>query len=151
MYGVGLMTERAYVYKLSPHLETCHIPFRIDTTIHGDADEDTCLKGGTRFVDGDETVPVLSAGFMCAKGWRGHTRFNPSGSATFVREYEHDPPSNLLEGRGTQSSSHVDIMGNFALIEDIMKVAAGASGEEIGGDRIYSDILKWADRIPLKL
>ena len=42
-------------------------------------------------------------------------------------------------------------MGNFALIEDIMKVAAGASGEEIGGDRIYSDILKWADRIPLKL
>jgi phospholipid:diacylglycerol acyltransferase len=88
---------------------------------------------------------------MCAKGWRGPTRFNPSGAATFVREYNHAAPSNLLEGRGTQSASHVDIMGNFALIEDIMRVAAGASGEEIGGDRIYSDILKMADKIPLEL
>ena len=59
-----------------------------------------------------------------------------------MREYKDTPRSNLLERRGTQSISHVDIMGNFALIKDIMRVAAGALGEKIGGDRIYSDIVK---------
>jgi phospholipid:diacylglycerol acyltransferase len=68
-----------------------------------------------------------------------------------VREYNHAPPTNLLEGRGTQSGSHVDIMGNFALIKDILRVASGQSGDEIGGDRIYSDLPTWSERIKLKL
>ncbi|KAL3532817.1 hypothetical protein ACH5RR_006338 [Cinchona calisaya] len=46
--------------------------------------------------------------------------------------------------QGTQSGAHVDITGNFALIEDIIRVAAGATGEDLGGDRVYSDIFKWA-------
>ncbi|XP_073278063.1 phospholipid:diacylglycerol acyltransferase 1-like isoform X1 [Primulina huaijiensis] len=149
MYGVGIPTERAYVYKFSPAAE-CYIPFQIDTSAEG-GDEGPCLKGGVYSVDGDETVPVLSAGFMCAKGWRGKTRFNPSGIRTFIREYNHAPPLTLLEGRGTQSGAHVDIMGNFALIEDIIKVAAGATGEDIGGDQIHSGIFKWSQRIKLKL
>ncbi|PON47069.1 Lecithin:cholesterol/phospholipid:diacylglycerol acyltransferase [Parasponia andersonii] len=132
LYGVGIPTERAYVYKLSPSAE-CYIPFQIDTSANGE-DEESCLKDGVYSVDGDETVPVLSAGFMCAKGWRGKTRFNPSGIRTYVREYDHSPPSNLLEGRGTQSGAHVDIMGNFALIEDVIKVATGATGEDLGED-----------------
>ncbi|OMO70616.1 Lecithin:cholesterol/phospholipid:diacylglycerol acyltransferase [Corchorus capsularis] len=147
LYGVGLPTERAYIYKLSPAAE-CYIPFQIDTSSD---DEDTCLKDGVYSVDGDETVPVLSAGYMCAKGWRGKTRFNPSGIQTYVREYKHSPPANLLEGRGTLSGAHVDIMGNFALIEDVLRIAAGASGEELGGDYVYSDIFKWSERIKLKL
>lgn len=102
-------------------------------------------------MDGDESVPVLSAGLMCAKGWRGKTRFNPSGISTYVREYQHKPPSSLLEGRGLESGGHVDIMGNVALIEDVMRVAAGATGAELGGNRIYSDILKMAARINLRL
>ncbi|CAL5443774.1 unnamed protein product [Camellia sinensis] len=147
MYGVGIPTERAYVYRLSPSAE-CYIPFQIDTSADGE-DEDSCLKGGVFTVDGDETVPVLSSGFMCAKGWRGKTRFNPSGIQTYIREYDHAPPANLLEGRGTQSGAHVDIMGNFALIEDIIRVAAGATGEDLGGDQVYSDIFKWSDWINL--
>ncbi|TKY64292.1 Phospholipid:diacylglycerol acyltransferase 1 [Spatholobus suberectus] len=150
MYGVGLPTERAYVYKLTP-LAECYIPFEIDTTQDGGSDEDSCLKGGVYTVDGDETVPVLSSGFMCAKGWRGKTRFNPSGIRTYIREYDHSPPANLLEGRGTQSGAHVDIMGNFALIEDVIRVAAGATGEDLGGDRVYSDIFKWSEKIKLPL
>nr|AHA57448.1 phospholipid:diacylglycerol acyltransferases 2 [Linum usitatissimum] len=146
MYGVGIPTERAYVYRLSPAGE-CYIPFQIDTS----ADEDSCLKDGVYTVDGDETVPVLSAGYMCAKGWRGKTRFNPSGIRTYIREYDHSPPANLLEGRGTQSGAHVDIMGNFALIEDILRVAAGGTGKDLDGDRVYSDIFKWSDRIKLNL
>ncbi|KAF5481775.1 hypothetical protein F2P56_002403 [Juglans regia] len=149
MYGVGIPTERAYVYKLTPAAE-CYIPFQIDTSAEGGS-EDSCLKGGVFSVDGDETVPVLSAGFMCAKGWRGTTRFNPSGIRTYVREYDHAPPANFLEGRGTQSGAHVAIMGNFALIEDIIRVAAGATGEDLGGDRVYSDIFKWSEKINLQL
>ncbi|MED6193005.1 Phospholipid:diacylglycerol acyltransferase 1 [Stylosanthes scabra] len=149
MYGVGIPTERAYVYRSTPQSE-CHIPFQIDTSANG-GDEDPCLKDGVYSANGDETVPVLSAGFMCAKGWRGTTRFNPSGIRAYIREYEHNPPANLLEGRGTQSGAHVDILGNFALIEDIIRVAAGASGEDLGGDRVHSDIFKWSEKIKLKL
>ncbi|KAF8401055.1 hypothetical protein HHK36_014358 [Tetracentron sinense] len=149
MYGVGIPTERAYVYKLTPAAD-CYIPFQIDTSVE-DEYEGSCLKGGVFSVDGDETVPVLSAGFMCAKGWRGKTRFNPSGIHTYIREYDHAPPGNLLEGRGTQSGAHVDIMGNFALIEDIIRIAAGATGEDLGGDQIHSDIFKWSEKINLQL
>lgn len=149
MYGVGIPTERAYVYKFAPQSE-CHIPFQIDTSADG-GHEHSCLKDGVYCSDGDETVPVLSAGFMCAKAWRGRTRFNPSGIRTFIREYDHAPPANLLEGRGTQSGAHVDILGNFALLEDIIRVAAGASGEDLGGDRVHSDIFKWSEKINLKL
>ncbi|KAI3709701.1 hypothetical protein L2E82_39467 [Cichorium intybus] len=150
MYGVGLATERAYIYKFSPAAEQCYIPFQIDTSADGGI-EQSCLKGGVFSVDGDETVPTLSAGFMCAKGWRGKTRFNPSGIKTYVREYDHAPPATLLEGRGSQSGAHVDIMGNFALIEDIIRVAAGGSGKDLGGDRVYSNIFKWSERIKLQL
>ncbi|KAF7806780.1 phospholipid:diacylglycerol acyltransferase 1-like [Senna tora] len=149
MYGVGIPTERAYVYKLTAQSE-CYIPFQIDASADG-GNEYSCLRGGVYSVDGDETVPVLSAGFMCAKGWRGKTRFNPSGIRTYIREYDHAPPANLLEGRGTQSGNHVDILGNFALIEDIIRVAAGATGDELGGDRVHSDIFKWSEKINLKL
>ncbi|KAL5579528.1 hypothetical protein UlMin_011970 [Ulmus minor] len=149
LYGVGLQTERAYVYKLTTAAE-CYIPFQIDTSAKGD-DEDSCLKDGVYNVDGDETVPVLSAGFMCAKAWRGKTRFNPSGIVTYIREYDHSPPANLLEGRGTQSGAHVDIMGNFALIEDVIRVAAGASGADLGGDQVFSDIYKWSEKINLPI
>ncbi|RWW05238.1 hypothetical protein BHE74_00015633 [Ensete ventricosum] len=149
LYGVGILTERAYVYKLSPSAE-CYIPFQIDTSANG-GHQQSCLQGGVYLADGDETVPVLSAGYMCAKGWRGKTRFNPSGIKTYIREYNHAPPANLLEGRGTQSGAHVDIMGNFALIEDVIRVAAGATGEDLGGDQVYSDILKWSEKINLRL
>lgn len=149
MYGVGIETERAYVYKRIP-TAGCNIPFQIDTSAD-DGDEGSCLKSGVYTIDGDETVPALSAGFMCAKGWRGRTRFNPSGIKTYIREYFHAPPANLLEGRGTQSGAHVDIMGNFALIEDIMRVAAGGTSENLGGDQVYSDIFKWSEKINLRL
>ncbi|KAI3524963.1 hypothetical protein L1887_03633 [Cichorium endivia] len=149
MYGVGIPTERAYIYKLTPAAE-CYIPFQIDTSAK-DQNKDCCLKDGVYTVDGDETVPALSAGYMCAKGWRGKTRFNPSGIKTYVREYDHNPPSNFLEGRGTLSGAHVDIMGNFQLIEDVIRVAAGATGEEVGGDQVYTGIFDWSEKIKLKL
>lgn len=149
LYGVGIPTERAYVYKVTPYAD-CSIPFQINISANV-GEEGSCLRDGVFLVDGDETVPVLSSGYMCAKGWRGKTKYNPSGITTYVREYDHAPPANFLEGRGTQSGAHVDIMGNFALIEDVMRVAAGHTGKDLGGDRVCSDIFKWADKINLKL
>ncbi|WCJ41687.1 phospholipid:diacylglycerol acyltransferase [Euphorbia peplus] len=149
MYGVGMPTERSYVFKTSQTDRCNSIPFRIDTTVNGE--ENSCLKNGVHFVDGDESVPVISAGYMCAKGWRGKTRFNPSGSPAFLREYHHKPPSSLFEGRGIESGSHVDIMGNFGFLEDVLRVAAGATGPEIGGDRIHSDILRMSEKVKLEL
>ncbi|KFK33912.1 hypothetical protein AALP_AA5G076700 [Arabis alpina] len=150
LYGVGIPTERSYIYNLATSSSKCKssIPFRIDGSVDKD---DVCLKGGARFVDGDENVPVISAGFMCAKGWRGKTRFNPSGMETFVREYKHKPPGSLLESRGTESGAHVDIMGNVGLIEDVLRIAAGASGQEIGGDRVYSDVMSMSERMSIRL
>lgn len=149
LYGVGMPTERSYVYKMSPSDRCKSIPFRIDSS--ADGSDSGCLKGGVYFVDGDESVPVLSAGFMCAKGWRGKTRFNPSGSAAYVRESQHKPPASLFEGRGVESGGHVDILGNVALIEDVLRVAAGATGAELGGDRIYSDLLRMSERVNIGL
>ncbi|XAR59686.1 Diacylglycerol O-acyltransferase [Bertholletia excelsa] len=150
LYGVGIPTERSYVYKVSPSDRCRIIPFQIDSSADG-TDDGGCLKGGVHFVDGDESIPVLSAGFMCAKGWRGRTRFNPSGIATFIREHRHKPPASILEGRGQESGAHVDIMGNVALIEDVLRVAAGDTGVELRGDRIYSDILRMSNRINIRL
>ncbi|RYR28758.1 hypothetical protein Ahy_B01g052926 [Arachis hypogaea] len=51
---------------------------KIDTSVNG-GDEDPFLKDGVYSANRDETVPVLSAGFMCAKDWQGKNYFNPSG------------------------------------------------------------------------
>ena len=141
LYGMGIPTERAYIYKLSSVDRCRSIPYRIDTSANAGS-QGACLKGGVYFADGDESVPLMSAGFMCARGWKGKTRFNPSGAPTYIREYPHQPPASLLEGRGSESAAHVDIMGNVALIKDVLRVAAGATGEELGGDQISSDIVR---------
>lgn len=99
------------------------------------------------YADGDQNLPIVSAGFMCAKGWRGRTRFNPSGLRTYVREYADEAAINLSALKG--NNAHASILGNLALIEDIMRVAAGASGYEIGGDQIHSNILSRSDDVRL--
>ncbi|CAL0333999.1 unnamed protein product [Lupinus luteus] len=110
LYGVGIPTERSHAYKLS-HSE--------------DGEKDHCLQNGVYFVDGDESAPVISAGFMCAKGWRGRTRFNPSGIATHIREYRQ-------KQQGVEGGESYNIMGNVGLVEDVLRVAAGAKAENLG-------------------
>ncbi|KAE9593158.1 putative transferase [Lupinus albus] len=142
LYGVDIPTERSHAYKLSHSDKRNSIPFQIDNS--ADREKDHCLQNGVNFVDGDESVPVISAGFMCAKGWRGRTRFNPHGIATYIREYKH-------KQQGIESGESFNIMGNVALVEDILRVAAGAKGEDISGDRIFSDIMRISERINLIL
>ena len=40
--------------------------------------------------DGDGTVPLISTGLMCYKGWRG-SKLNPSNIPIVSREYKHQP------------------------------------------------------------
>lgn len=68
------------------------------------------------------------------------TRFRPPGIKTYDREYNHALLANLLEGRGSQTAGHVDIVGNFKLNEDILRVVGGATREDLGGDQVYYDI-----------
>lgn len=65
IYGVGIPTERAYIYKLNSATE-CYIPFQIHSS-EGE-NEENCLHGGVYSVDGDETIPVMSAGNMLKVG-----------------------------------------------------------------------------------
>ena len=37
------------------------------------------VRSGVKFGDGDGTIPVVSLGAMCVKGWQGKTRWNPAG------------------------------------------------------------------------
>lgn len=102
-----------------------------------------------QFSDGDITINLVSAGYMAAKGWKGRTKYNPGGVKAIMREYKHVAPANFLEGRGTQSGNHVDVMGNYAMIEDILRIAAGQTAEQLGGDRFYSRLPVWAERVKI--
>lgn len=47
---------------------------------------------GVRTSDGDGTVPVISTGLMCYKGWRTN-RLNPANIPIVSREYVNRPTS----------------------------------------------------------
>jgi phospholipid:diacylglycerol acyltransferase len=72
--------------------------------------------------------------------------------ATYIREYQPKQRGSVLEVRGLESGARVNnIMENVALIEDVLRVAAGATGANIGGDKIFSDIMRISERISLRL
>lgn len=150
LYGVEIPTERSYTHKPSPPDKYNHIPFQNNNS--ADEGNESKVHNDIYLASDDERVNTLSSGFMCAKGWRRRTRFNPSGIATYIREYRQKQRSSVLEGRGLERRSRVsNIIGNAAMIEDVLRVAAGATGSNIGGDRIFSDIMRISERINLRL
>ena len=62
------------------------------------------IDRGVVMGEGDGTVPLLSSGYMCAKGWR-LKRFNPAGVKIKVVEMPHEP--DRFNPRGTLST-HLD-------------------------------------------
>ncbi|XP_068467310.1 putative phospholipid:diacylglycerol acyltransferase 2 [Phaseolus vulgaris] len=144
LYGVGIPHE-----KLVPSDKSKSIPFQFDGP--EDGKEESWSQNGVYSVDGDESVSIVSSGFMCVKGWRGRTRFNPSGLATYAREYLVKQRGSLIDRSRVLSGKSSNIVGNVALIEDVLLVAGGATGVDIGGDRIFSDIMRMSERINLRL
>lgn len=150
MYGVGAPAERSYHYQ---HVnDPKDLPdedrkqaeedggrkdmhWKINVEVH---DPDIGLARGVRTSDGDGTVPVISTGLMCYKGWRTK-RLNPANIPIVSREYVHRPTSAFKDLRGgPQASAHVEALANVNLMRDVVKVAAGI-GHTLGDD-IASDI-----------
>ncbi|KAJ3056537.1 hypothetical protein HK097_006170 [Rhizophlyctis rosea] len=154
-YGVGLRTERKYFYTpdavadanaSGKNATKGSSIFALDLTVQ---DPDRNVENGVQMTNGDATVPLLSLGYMCAKGWK-LKRYNPSGAEVVIREHQDKrlggPIVPSLRG-GPGSADHVDIMGNYALTEDILRIVAGA--DDNIEDRIYSNIQEIADRVKL--
>ncbi|POM73513.1 Lecithin:cholesterol/phospholipid:diacylglycerol acyltransferase-like protein [Phytophthora palmivora] len=147
-YGVGKPVERGYTYGENPPSEdNVHVngkrvaPYVFNT----DVNDLPYVKDGLRYTDGDGTVPLVSLGLMCASGWRTE-KYNPGGVDVRVREYRHNPVSMLYDSRGgPETADHVDIMGNHALIRDVLLVAARAYDRV--PENITSSIMEIAERV----
>ncbi len=178
-YGVGKESERAYVYTNGtasptgivptqnppPHPPPDgeeYIPHILNTTVNLEAAR---ISHGVSLTNGDATVPLISLGFMSVKGWK-HPRFNPSNVTTITREYFDDAAQislNRQHGginflRRVTSSDHVDIMGNFEVISDLLKVIAVAPKhlkssldieQQTLPERIFSRIRAIAERVQM--
>lgn len=46
-------------------------------------------EAGVQKTDGDGTVPLISLGLLCRKGWRGK-KLNPAGLRVVSREYKNE-------------------------------------------------------------
>ena len=83
-YGMGKDTERAYFYR-EENDPFSSLNYSIDTTVTGGSVDRGVIMG-----EGDGTVNLLSAGYMCNKGWK-LKRYNPSGIKIKVYEMPHEP------------------------------------------------------------
>ncbi|CAI5709857.1 unnamed protein product [Peronospora destructor] len=147
-YGVGKPVERGYTYGGNPPQDANATvngkrvaPYVFNTEIH----DLPYVKDGIRYSDGDGTVPLVSLGLMCASGWQTQ-KYNPGRVDVRVREYGHNPVSMLFDARGgPETADHVDIMGNHALIRDVLLVAARAYDRV--PNNITSNIMEIAERV----
>lgn len=142
-YGVGKPTERAYYYRPSDPA--------ILTTMAGNVTMDTGYTAGevdhgVLMGEGDGTVSLLSAGYMCNKGWQ-MKRYNPAGVKVTVVEMPHEPERFNPRG-GPNTADHVDILGRQNLNELILRVAAG-KGDTIESF-VVSDIKKYAEKVRIR-
>lgn len=94
---------------------------------------------GVRLGDGDGTVPLMTLGYMCRapNGWRNRV------GRVVTREFRHNSEAmSALRLRGNVvSGDHVDLLGNFELIETLMTIATGVDEEEVvvGGGQTTND------------
>lgn len=158
-YGIGKPTERAYFYKDdSDPLSALNVT--LDTSVtEGEIDH------GVVMGEGDGTVNILSAGYMCTKGWK-MKRYNPAGVKIKTVEMAHEPDRFSPRGGPNSTSSfpmiadtccspltlitaadHVDILGRSSLNDLILKVAGGKG--DLVDEKIESNILEYANKIQI--
>ncbi|KAF2195520.1 LACT-domain-containing protein [Zopfia rhizophila CBS 207.26] len=138
-YGIGKETERAYYYK-EDHDPLTKTNVTIDTGY-----TDGRVDHGVVMGEGDGTVNLLSAGYMCAKGWK-LKRYNPAGVQVKVFEMPHEPDRFSPRG-GPNTGDHVDILGRSSLNDLILKVAGGRG--ELIEETIHSNIREYADKVKI--
>lgn len=158
VYGVDKPVERSYLYLKQQDEEKVKETQEADEATREEgvplqwaiateiSNSTTFLDSGVRKGNGDGTVPLISLGVHCRKGWRGKGKLNPGGFSVTTRELKHDPVPIYQDPRGgPRTSDHVDVLGNHGLMEVLLYVAAGR-GDEIKDD-IVSNIDEIADAI----
>lgn len=144
LYGVGIQTERSYFYKRgvdnieqnASSAESTHGHLLMDASVN---DPLRHTRHGTRFSDGDVSVPLVSLGLMCVDGWKNNRQLNPSKINVITREYKHKEEFQVNDPMrgGPYSSDHVDILGNVDTTTDVLKIVTGFDEVQ---DRIVSEI-----------
>jgi len=152
LYGVGLSTERAYYYRTLNASAESYDP-TTPTVIHPLHNNPAFnISNGVLRGDGDGTVPLTSLGFMGAHGWTALAHlFNPGGVQVVVREYASRPSAFYEDPRGGPcSADHVDILGNFNLTWDILRIVSNTLPESGRLESVYvSDIQQIAAKVKL--
>lgn len=155
-YGVGKSTERSYFYREEQDPNSS-LNVTMDTSIMTGTVDHGVILG-----EGDGTVPLLSNGYMCAKGWH-IKRFNPAGVKIKVYEMPHEPDrfsprggpntgelasiSLILLQMLTCIGDHVDILGRSSLNDLILRVAGG-KGDQIE-ENYVSNIREYSEKVKI--
>jgi len=160
LYGINKPTERKYYYIHDPYSSNAasqtvspnsddfdstpkineHLGYYLDQT---KSVPEKKIENGIQFDNGDGTVPVVSAGYMCEGGWK-MKRYNPSNIHITTREYSHNPYLMWVRG-GPETADHVDILGNHDLLKDILFIVSG--NEHLVEQRVNSDLPTIVKRI----
>ncbi|UPK89606.1 hypothetical protein LCI18_000541 [Fusarium solani-melongenae] len=139
-YGVGKPTERAYYYRPPDQPLMTNLNITIDTGYtDGEVDHGVILG------EGDGTVNLISAGYMCNRGWH-MKRYNPAGVKVTVVEMPHEPERFNPRG-GPRTADHVDILGRHNLNELVLRVAGG-KGDTITNN-VISNINEYAAKVKI--
>ena len=160
-YGVGKPTERSYFYREDQEPKSS-LNVTIDTSHTMGA-----VDHGVTMGEGDGTVPLLSMGYMCAKGWR-IKRYNPAGVQIKVFEMQHEPnrfsprggpntgntdfrressPNWMMKLADCDLGDHVDILGRSSLNDLILRIAGG-KGDQIE-ENYVSNIREYSDKVKI--
>lgn len=105
-YGVGKSTERSYFYREDQDPNSS-LNVTIDTSLMTGKVDHGVIPG-----EGDGTVPLLSSGYMCAKGWK-IKRYNPAGVQVKVYEMPHEP--DRFSPRGGPNTGMLLLAGAFRI------------------------------------
>ena len=155
-YGVGKSTERSYFYREDQDPNSS-LNVTIDTSLTRGVVDHGVIPG-----EGDGTVPLLSNGYMCARGWH-IKRFNPAGVKITVYEMPHEPDRFSPRGGPNTGKSnpvpwtllrllirlgdHVDILGRASLNDLILRVAGG-KGDQIE-ENYVSNIREYSEKVKI--
>ncbi|CAF9907415.1 hypothetical protein IMSHALPRED_005524 [Imshaugia aleurites] len=138
-YGVGKPTERSYFYREDQDPNSS-LNVTMDTALTMGAVDHGVIPG-----EGDGTVPLLSNGYMCARGWQ-LKRFNPAGVKIKIYEMPHEPDRFSPRG-GPNTGDHVDILGRASLNDLILRIAGG-KGDQIE-DNYVSNIREYSEKVKI--
>ncbi len=136
-YGINKTTERSYFYREDRDPST-KLNVTIDTSLMMGSVDHGVIPG-----EGDGTVPLLSNGYMCAKGWR-IKRYNPGGVKIKIHEMPHEPDRFSPRG-GPNTGDHVDILGRSSLNDLILRISGG-HGNDIE-ESVLSNIREYAEKV----